>query len=323
MKIYDPTYQLIQQSHLADACRDWPERVAAKFDPLRYGDLPKWLSVLDQLPDVKPSNVQLSSDAIMVGSDADCDPNTRDQLELLLREMMPWRKGPFNLFGLDIDTEWRSDLKWNRLKSHISSLKDRYVLDVGCGNGYHCWRMHGEGARMVIGIDPTILYVMQFQVLQKYIQEPHVAVLPLGIDDLPRQMQGFDTVFSMGLLYHRRAPFDHLIQLKECLRPDGELVLETIVIEGRDGDVLSPKGRYAKMKNVWFIPSVKTLEGWLARIGFRDIQTVDVTRTTSDEQRVTPWIGSQSLANFLDPENPMLTVEGYPAPIRAVVIARA
>ncbi len=322
MNIYNPTYHLIQKSHLASACEDWPERVAAKFDPLRYGDLPRWLSVVDQLPEIQPSTVDFNARAITIGASSDCDDNTREQLELLLREMCPWRKGPYNLFGLEIDTEWRSDLKWDRLKDHISPLNDRYVLDVGCGNGYHAWRMYGAGAQLVIGVDPTIHYVMQFQAAQHYIQEPRVAVLPLGIDDLPDQLQGFDTVFSMGLLYHRRAPFDHLLQLKGCLRPDGELVLETIVIEGHEGEVLSPRGRYAKMKNVWFIPSVPTLEGWLSRVGFKDIRTVDIGRTTSQEQRVTSWIGSQSLADFLDPQNPHLTVEGYPAPVRAIVVAR-
>jgi len=48
---------------------------------------------------------------------------------------------------------------------------------------------------------------------------------------------------------------------------------------------------------------------------------VDVTDTTIDEQRSTDWMRFNSLQDFLDPENPSRTVEGYPGPRRATVIA--
>ena len=79
----------------------------------------------------------------------------------------------------------------------------------------------------------------------------------------------FDTVFSMGVLYHRRSPFHHLAELKNCLKPDGELVLETLVIDGKRGEVLVPERRYSKMHNVWFLPSCLTLESWLKRSGLK------------------------------------------------------
>jgi len=126
----------------------------------------------------------------------------------------------------------------------------------------------------------------------------------------------------MGLLYHRRAPLDHLLQLKSFLKPNGELVLETLVIDGPEGEVLSPRGRYAKMPNVWFIPTIPTLEVWLERMGFENIRVVDVTKTTSEEQRVTSWMSFESLTDFLDPKNQNLTTEGYPAPKRAVILAQ-
>ena len=48
--------------------------------------------------------------------------------------------------------------------------------------------------------------------------------------------------------------------------------------------------------------------------------TVHVTST--DEQRRTDWMINESLSDYLDPDDPALTVEGYPAPKRAVLIAR-
>ncbi len=235
----------------------------------------------------------------------------------------PWRKGPFELFGVHIDTEWRSDWKWERLQDAIAPLEGRKVLDIGCGSGYHCWRMRGAGASLVAGIDPTPLFVLQYFALQRYIQDWHVAVLPMGVEHLPEQMRAFDTCFSMGILYHRRSPIDHLIALRDCLREGGQLVLETLVVDGPEGYSLVPEGRYSKMGNVWFIPSPATLTSWLRKLRFQNVELVDVSTTTTEEQRSTEWMRFHSLEQFLDDKNPQLTTEGYPAPKRAIVLADA
>jgi len=267
--------------------------------------------------------VDLDSDAVSVSAGSDSD-EIGQQLTGLLRQLMPWRKGPYDIHGVYIDTEWHSDWKWQRVVPHISSLEGRKVLDVGCGSGYHCWRMAGENAELVIGIDPSILFAMQFAAIKHFVGADYpVYMLPLGIQDVPKNLRAFDTVFSMGVLYHRRSPIDHLMELRDCLRPGGELVLETLVIEGRPGETLVPEERYAKMRNVWFIPSVATLELWLRRSGFEAIQTVDVSVTSIDEQRSTEWMQFESLSDFLDPDNHALTIEGYPAPMRATIVARA
>jgi tRNA (mo5U34)-methyltransferase len=127
----------------------------------------------------------------------------------------------------------------------------------------------------------------------------------------------------MGVLYHRRSPMDHLQELKDCLRPGGQLVLETLVIEGGPGETLVPEGRYARMGNVWFLPSPDTLLGWLRKIGFSDPELLDVTVTSTQEQRTTDWMRFHSLENFLDPQDSSRSIEGYPAPCRAIVTARA
>jgi tRNA (mo5U34)-methyltransferase len=238
-----------------------------------------------------------------------------------LQRFHPWRKGPFCIHGVTIDTEWRSDWKWNRLADAITPLHGRLVLDVGCGNGYYGGRMLDAGAALVLGIDPTLLFVMQFLAINRYAQRETLAVLPLALEDLPPLLTGFDTVFSMGVLYHRRSPLDHLDALRRLLRPGGELVLETLVIDGDAQQVLVPPGRYAGMRNVWFIPSVAALTRWLTRCGFQRVQVIDVSRTTVEEQRATEWMRFQSLADQLDPTDRHRTREGLPAPVRAVLIA--
>jgi tRNA (mo5U34)-methyltransferase len=292
-----------------------------RFSPEFHGDFNKWQAALQQLPQVTASHIDLDCAALRVGQATDLNVEQRVMLQHSLRQFHPWRKGPFDVFGIHIDTEWRSDWKWDRLKDHITPLTERAVLDIGCGSGYHCWRMRGAGARFVLGIDPTLLFVMQYLALQTYINDPQVQVLPLGMEDMPRDMRCFDTVFSMGLLYHRREPQQHLAELKDCLRDGGELVLETLVIDEAHGEVLIPDGRYAQMRNVWAIPSVSTLIDWMQQSGLRDVRCVDVSVTSTEEQRRTDWMQFQSLGDYLDPQDSTKTVEGYPAPMRAICIA--
>jgi len=318
---YQRFYQCLHDTPL-QPWRDELLRLAdAALNDRRHGKMPEWLSWLEQLPRVKPSSIDLGSQAVRIGSAGDIDERQRQQLEQQLRRFHPWRKGPFSVFGIEIDTEWRSDWKWQRLQHHLTPLNDRLVLDVGCGSGYHLFRMLAEGARLAVGIDPTMLYVIQFHALTHFMPAIDAFMLPLRGDELPRDMSAFDTVFSMGVLYHCRSPFDHLQELKGQLRTGGELVLETLVIEGDAQAVLVPRHRYAKMRNVWFIPSSLAMESWLIRSGFTNVRQVDETLTTTDEQRSTSWMTFESLADFLDADDPNLTVEGYPAPRRAVFIA--
>jgi len=320
---YQPLIERWRGGDLDAWARLLPEQLARGLSPQRYGDLSRWLEVLRQLPDLPVDHIRLDQSRVGADSARALDPAVREQLRSALHGLHPWRKGPFELFGVHIDTEWRSDWKWDRLAHAIDDLAGRRVLDVGCGSGYHCWRMLGAGAAEVIGIDPTPLFVLQYWALRKYLRRDEVWVLPLGIEQLPTRLQAFDSVFSMGVLYHRRSPMDHLLELRDCLRPGGQLVLETLVIEGGPGTSLVPEGRYASMGNVWFLPACDTLLGWLRKLGFVDCRLADVSATSTDEQRSTDWMRFQSLADFLDPADRNKTVEGYPAPRRAIITAHA
>ena len=319
---FESCYRQLARSAAAPWLETLPAQVEEALDPVRNGHLQRWREILAQLPRLTSADLDFGSATVRAGREQDCDATVRARLHDLLQGLHPWRKGPFSLYGIHIDTEWRSDWKWTRLAPHITPLHGRGVLDIGCGNGYHCWRMLGAGAEWVVGIDPTLISVVQFYAIKHFLGDAWpVWVLPLGIEAVSGKLHAFDTVFSMGVLYHRRSPLDHLFELHGCLRRGGELILETLVLEGREGQVLVPEGRYARMRNVWFIPSVATLEGWLRRCGFAYVRCVDVTPTTREEQRTTPWMRFESLAQQLDPNNPARTVEGLPAPLRAVIIA--
>jgi tRNA (mo5U34)-methyltransferase len=317
VNFYSTLYQQLETMGLADWSRQLQQVLPKMFSPDSRREMAEWQQVLESLPDFQPTHVDLK-EGVEIGRGEELGDKSRNELIEQLKAFHPWRKGPFRLFGVDIDAEWRSDWKWRRLLPYIQPLDGRKVLDVGCGNGYHGWRMRGAGAEFVLGIDPVMTYIMQFWVIQRYLNDPNHHLLPLRIEEIPANLGCFDSVFSMGVLYHRRSPLDHLLELKGCLRSGGELILETLVVEGDVGTIFTPQGRYAKMRNIWFVPSVEALSLWLRRCGFKDVICVDINRTGLDEQRRTAWMWEESLADFLDPDDNQKTIEGHPAPLRAI-----
>ena len=290
-----------------------------RTSPGAHGDLGKWIAAIDALPAATNPCLTGRTDRIEIRG-PHLERADVEAVNAALMQLRPWRKGPFNIGQFEIDAEWRSDQKWDRLAPHLQDISGRRVLDVGCGNGYYALRMHLAGAAHVIGIDPTLLFVAQFAALQKLSAVEDVCVLPLRMEELPLEDAFFDTTFSMGVLYHRRNPWSHLSELRNSLRSGGELVLETLILPGDDESVLEPAGRYARMRNVWHLPTIAALKSWLTEAGFDGIRVADVTATTTSEQRTTAWMPFESLAEALHPSNAALTIEGLPAPTRVLII---
>lgn len=290
------------------------ELVREALAPGRHGDMPRWRAALDGLPEVA-AGWRIEDGVLVAGAPVE----NQARLVETLRALIPWRKGPLRLGGVAIDSEWRSDWKWDRVAPHVDLTGDR-VLDIGAGNGYFGWRMLAAGASTVIGCDPTLLFWHQFKAIEHFAGPARHTLLPLKFEQLPARAD-FDSVFSMGVLYHRRDPLEHLRQVHDQLRTGGQLVLETLIIPGDGDDELDPPDRYANMRNVQRLPTAARLQRWLSETGFESIQLVDATYTTPKEQRSTDWMPFHSLANALTPEFAR-TVEGHPPPLRAIAIAR-
>ena len=283
----------------------------------------RWKLLCDWL-ELQTRNADLDQGTLSIGAPDDLakiDDRAESRWGGFLREFHPWRKGPLRLYGTEIDTEWRSDWKWDRVQPFLPSLVDKRILDVGTGNGYHLFRLLGAGAHTVLGVEPYWLFVLQFLVMRAGLTS-RAAMIPSTLEDLGDLSIQADVALSMGVLSHRQSPFDHLRRMRDQLVHGGTLLLETLVIEGDDTTVLVPEGRYAQMRNVWFLPSARALASWCRRAGFRNVEICDETVTSEQEQRATDWMTFQSLSDYLDPNDSAKTVEGHPRPRRAILRAQ-
>ena len=241
----------------------------------------------------------------------------KEQIKSVAKMMMPWRKGPFDIFGVFIDSEWQSFMKYNLLRPFFD-LKDKKVADIGCNNGYYMFRMLEDSPKKLVGFDPSPLFRTQFDFIEKFAKTGIVYEM-LGVEHAEFYEEKFDVIFCLGVLYHRSDPVNMLKQLYRALDKEGELFLDTFFIDGDEEMALCPRSSYSKIPNIYFVPTIKALEHWCLRAGFSEFEVLTTSVTTPDEQRKTDWIEGESLENFLDPNDPNKTVEGYPAPKRVYV----
>ena len=279
----------------------------------------KWMTWKNILPlrealeslEIQECEVSLG-DVVKISGDFD-----EEKLNTVAKKMMPWRKGPFEVGETFIDTEWQSNLKYNLLRPHFS-LKDKRVADIGCNNGYYMFRMLEDKPKSLVGFDPSPLYKTQFDFINRFIKSDIVYEL-LGVEHVEFYEEKFDTIFCLGVLYHRSDPVMMLKQLYKGLDKQGEVILDTFYIEGEGEMCLCPESSYSKIPNIYFVPTIGALRNWCLRAGFVSFEVLETSVTEAQEQRKTSWIEGQSLEDFLDPNDKTKTVEGYPAPARVYV----
>ena len=288
---------------------------AVRHERLRWMQWKNIAPVREALATLPPIRAQMSlGDVVTLTTHQEID---LEYLEQVAQRMKPWRKGPFELFGLMIDTEWRSDVKYNFLRPHFD-LRGKRVADIGCNNGYYMFRFLEDEPAHVVGFDPSALFKSQFDLINHFAQTSIVYEL-LGVEHLPYYEERFDVIFCLGVLYHRSDPIATLKALRQGLDHGGVLYLDTFIIEGEEPYALTPEKTYSKIPNIYFIPTLRALQHWAMRAGFESFEVLGTMRTQNHEQRKTSWIDSQSLEDFLDPHDPTRTVEGYPAPMRGYV----
>ncbi len=321
----------ISKEYLKDRCYD-PYKSEIRMDELKH--LRKDLAIKLEKPSVKVwedpvealqqregDSFDFDSPAVRFGREGDLCGEEREKLVTALKALMPWRKGPFSYYGTEVDAEWRSNLKWDRVSPWLPDLKNKKICDIGCNNEYYMYRMLPQDPWFVLGIDPMVRYYYHHRLNRKFYRDPRVNFDLLGVDDLVLFPRFFDVVFFMGIIYHRRNPLQTLEILGQSMKRGGTLILESSGIPGDDPYCLFPEGRYMQAPGYWFLPTASALVNMLNRSGFYKVEVFDNFKLETKEQRRTDWAVFYSLEEFLDPEDPSKTTEGYPAPTRIYIRA--
>jgi tRNA (mo5U34)-methyltransferase len=273
------------------------------------------------LTKINNQNLKITfGDCVTITKDGDFSNEELEYITLQAKTLIPWRKGPFQIGSLKIDSEWQSNIKYNLLEPYFD-LKDKIVADVGCNNGYYMFRMLTHKPKKLVGFDPSAIFRTQFDFINYFVQSDIKYEL-LGVEHLEFYEHRFDFIFMLGVLYHRSDPIASLKSLYRALNKNGTIIVDSFIIDGEDEVSLTPAKRYAMIPNVYFIPTINCFKNWLSRAGFVDIELLCVTKTNQTEQRATTWTFEQSLDNFLDPNDKSKTIEGYPAPKRAYLKAK-
>jgi tRNA (mo5U34)-methyltransferase len=270
---------------------------------------------------IRAAKCDFSRDVVIIGSRDELPGSDREKVYKAMRDFMPWRKGPFEVFGIGIDAEWRSERKWNRLLPQLPDLQDKIVADIGCNNGYYMFRMVHHKPKLVIGFEPYLQHYFTFKALNGFAGCENLSCELLGVEHAGLFKKSFDIVFLMGILYHRASPIEVLREIRTSIRPGGVLIVESQGIPGKEPWAFFPEQRFAKVPGTYFVPTAACLSNWLSRAGFAEVKIFFSHPMSNQEQRRTEWMVFESYDDFIDKADPSLTVEGYPAPIR--IFARA
>lgn len=269
----------------------------------------------------KAERIDCSADAITIGSASECSVSEQSEIYRALKAFMPWRKGPFSIFGVEIDAEWRSEKKWNRIEPQLPDLCNKVIADIGCNNGYYMFRMTPHQPRFVLGFEPSVQHYYCFKALNGMAVFNNLEIDLLGIEHIGLFPETFDVIFLMGVIYHRSSPVDALRDVYSALKPGGIVIIESQAIPGEEPVALFPEKTYAKVPGTYFVPTGSCLRNWILRAGFSSADLFFSHPMSSDEQRRTSWMVFESYEDFIDPDNPSRTIEGFPAPYRVFLKA--
>ncbi|MDH5719863.1 MAG: tRNA 5-methoxyuridine(34)/uridine 5-oxyacetic acid(34) synthase CmoB [Spirochaetia bacterium] len=293
-----------------------------KYDKIKDNRYKVFIDALNNLSLLKTAVKDYKNSVVKIGSKDELSPKAAENLYKLLKLFVPWRKGPFSLFGIDIDAEWRSDLKWERFLPFIDDMRDKTICDIGANSGYYMFRAAHYSPKLVLGVDPTIRFWLTFKFLQSYANEKSLYYEPFGFEELNYFNEFFDIIFCMGIVYHHKDPLDALKKSFDALKPGGQILVESLGYDSADSIAFFPGKKYAGVSGVWFVPSETCLENWLIRAGFSDVQCRYNLLMEEKEQRETKWAPGKSFIDFIDKKDSSKTTEGFLRPRRLYFTAR-
>lgn len=312
---------LLPDSAKHDEIRQTHQKLQTWVNQNKKGFL-RYRKPFEGLKQFKAKSVNCDTDWVEIGTSKELTGEDQKTVKSHLQTFIPWRKGPFSIFGVNVDSEWQSQRKWQRLIDFLPDMNGKIVADIGCSNGYYMFRMVPHKPEVVIGFEPSVQHYYCFKALNSMAGINNLHIDLLGVEHLSLFPECFDVLFLMGIIYHRSSPVECLRDIFTSLRPGGTLILESQALPGDSEIALFPEKTYAKVPGTYFVPTGNCLKNWLARAGFTDIELFCQHPMSSLEQRRTDWMTFESYTDFTDPGDSSKTVEGYPAPDRVFIRGR-
>lgn len=123
---------------------------------------------------------------------------------------------PRSVDGLNAAGEWQT------FRAMLPNLKNKTVLDLGCGFGWHCRYAGEQGAAFVTGVD---ISAKMLERARNNTNDPKIEYLQLPIEDIDFVPASFDVVIS-SLALHYVAAYDVVCRkVYDCLKSGGSFVL--------------------------------------------------------------------------------------------------
>lgn len=111
--------------------------------------------------------------------------------------------------------------EWHQLQTLLPDFRDKHLLDLGCGFGWHCTYAVEQGAASALGIDLSEKMICQARERNSM---PHIEYRCMAIEDYDFPGQAYDIVLS-SLTLHYLESFDDLCRkIHHTLRPGGTFV---------------------------------------------------------------------------------------------------
>lgn len=111
--------------------------------------------------------------------------------------------------------------EWSELKKLLPDFKNKNVLDLGCGYGWHCIYAYENGARKITGIDISKKMINTAKEKSKNL---NIEYKCCAMEDLEFKENSFDVVLS-SLAFHYIKNFEDLVKnISRWLLPEGDFI---------------------------------------------------------------------------------------------------
>ncbi|MDQ0879426.1 class I SAM-dependent methyltransferase [Peribacillus sp. V2I11] len=111
--------------------------------------------------------------------------------------------------------------EWHVLKGLMPNLRNKRVLDLGCGFGWHCRFAREQQASSVVGVD---ISDNMLQRARGKTDDPFISYIKTPIEDIDFSDSEFDVVIS-SLVFHYIESYEAICKkAHDCLKPGGTFV---------------------------------------------------------------------------------------------------